>query len=45
MLLKASESEADNHIAAALNHSLATVERSRRQFARDGIDGALERKL
>jgi transposase len=44
ILLKAAAGEADMEIAAALDVSLATVERSRRQFARNGIDAALERK-
>src|SRR6478672_5071141 len=44
ILLKAAAGEADAQIAAALDVSLATVERTRRQFAREGIDAALERK-
>lgn len=44
ILLKAAAGEADAHIANTLEIGLATVERTRRQFARDGIDAALERK-
>jgi transposase len=44
ILLKAAAGESDAQIAAALDVGLATVERSRRRFARGGIDAALERK-
>lgn len=44
ILLKAAAGETDDQIATAVDVSLATVERSRRRFARDGIDAALERK-
>jgi putative transposase len=45
ILLKAAAGEADAQIAAALDVGLATVERTRRQFATGGLDAALERKL
>jgi putative transposase len=44
ILLKAAADEADAQIAAALDVGIATVERTRRQFASEGLDAALERK-
>lgn len=44
ILLKASEGEANQKIADALDVGVATVERVRRQFSTDGLDAAMERK-
>jgi transposase len=44
ILLKAAAGEADAQIAEALDVGIATIERTRRQFASAGMDAALERK-
>ena len=44
VLLKADEGEADEEIAAALDVSVATVERVRKRFASAGLDAAVERR-
>lgn len=44
ILLKAAAGETDAQIAGTLDVGIATVERTRRQFATVGLDAALERK-
>ena len=44
ILLKSAAGETDGQIAEALDLGIATVERTRRQFATEGLDAALEPK-